>query len=64
MPLLLSLAIGAVIQFLVPVPASVTRQAWSLLALFVATIAGEFFSKRAAADVLVSVWRLLQNKAL
>ena len=40
-PLLLSIAVGAVIQFLVPVPEGVTRNAWSLLALFVSTIAGQ-----------------------
>ena len=39
-PLALSLLAGAVVQFLVPVPEGLTRQAWSLLSLFVTTIAG------------------------
>ena len=37
--LLIALAIGGAIWFLVPVPAGVNPQAWQLLALFVATIA-------------------------
>ena len=40
MPLALSLAVGAVVQFLIPTPEGITSQAWSLLALFVTTIAG------------------------
>jgi divalent anion:Na+ symporter, DASS family len=36
----LSLGIGLAIRFLAPVPAGVTVQAWTLLAVFAATIAG------------------------
>ena len=39
-PLLASVAIGLALRFLVPVPAGVTLQAWTLLAVFVSTIAG------------------------
>ena len=41
MPLAISLAIGAVVQFLIPCPEGITHQAWSLLSLFVTTIAGK-----------------------
>jgi DASS family divalent anion:Na+ symporter len=39
-PALVACAIGALIWFVIPVPKGVTPQAWELLALFVATIAG------------------------
>lgn len=40
-PLLLSVGIGLVMRFLVPVPAGITLQAWTLLSIFVSTIAGQ-----------------------
>ena len=39
-PLAASVAIGLALRFLVPVPAGVSLQAWTLLAIFVSTIAG------------------------
>ncbi len=39
-PLLASVAIGAVLRFLIPCPAGITTEAWTLLAIFVSTIAG------------------------
>lgn len=39
-PLLASCAIGLALRFLVPVPAGLTTQAWTLLSIFVSTIAG------------------------
>ncbi|XP_050366427.1 dicarboxylate transporter 2.1, chloroplastic-like [Argentina anserina] len=39
-PLLLSVAIGLAVRFLVPKPVEVTSQAWQLLAIFLSTIAG------------------------
>ena len=39
-PLAASVAIGLALRFAVPVPAGVTLQAWTLLAIFVSTIAG------------------------
>ena len=40
-PLLLSIAIGAALRFLVPIPQGITVQAWTLLSIFVSTITGE-----------------------
>ena len=40
-PLLASVAIGVAVRYLVPVPEGVTLQAWSLLSIFVSTIAGK-----------------------
>lgn len=39
-PLLLSVSLGLVLQFLVPTPEGITRQGWTLLSIFVSTIAG------------------------
>ncbi|GAB4819400.1 hypothetical protein N2152v2_006446 [Parachlorella kessleri] len=39
-PLLLSVSLGLALRFLVPAPAGVTMQAWTLLSIFVSTIAG------------------------
>ncbi|KAK3121998.1 hypothetical protein QOZ80_8BG0663790 [Eleusine coracana subsp. coracana] len=39
-PLLISLAAGLAVRFLVPKPAEVTPQAWQLLSIFLTTIAG------------------------
>lgn len=39
-PLAASLAIGLAIRFLIPVPEGLTSNAWSLLSIFVSTIAG------------------------
>jgi len=39
-PLAISVGIGLLIRFLIPIPAGLTPQAWSTLALFVATVAG------------------------
>ncbi|CAL5001574.1 unnamed protein product [Urochloa decumbens] len=39
-PLLISLAAGLAVRFLVPRPAEVTPQAWQLLSIFLSTIAG------------------------
>lgn len=39
-PALISIALGLVIRFVVPIPASLSAQAWSMLAIFVSTIAG------------------------
>lgn len=47
-PLLLSVAIGAALRFLVPIPSGITVQAWTLLSIFVSTITG----KHTAAGVL------------
>jgi DASS family divalent anion:Na+ symporter len=40
LPLLISLAAGLAVRFLVPRPAEVTPQAWQLLSIFLSTIAG------------------------
>ena len=40
-PLLLSVAIGVALRFLVPIPSGITVQAWTLLSIFVSTITGE-----------------------
>ena len=39
-PAAASIALGLAIRFLLPIPAGVTEQAWSLLSIFVGTIAG------------------------
>ncbi|XP_041994866.1 dicarboxylate transporter 2.1, chloroplastic-like [Salvia splendens] len=39
-PLTISLAIGAILYFLVPRPSELTPQAWQLLSIFLSTIAG------------------------
>lgn len=39
-PLLGSVAIGVALRFLVPIPTGLTTQAWTLLSIFVSTIAG------------------------
>ena len=39
-PLLLSVSLGLALRFLVPAPLGVTTQAWTLLSIFVSTIAG------------------------
>ena len=39
-PLLLAVSLGLALRFLVPAPAGVTMQAWTLLSIFVSTIAG------------------------
>jgi len=39
-PLALSIAVGLVIRYICPIPASLDPQAWSILAIFAATIAG------------------------
>ncbi|PQM39805.1 dicarboxylate transporter 2.1 chloroplastic [Prunus yedoensis var. nudiflora] len=39
-PLIISIAIGLVVRFLVPKPVEVSPQAWQLLAIFLSTIAG------------------------
>ena len=43
-PLLLSAAIGVALRFLVPIPDGLTTQAWTLLSIFVSTIAGRRLS--------------------
>ena len=40
-PLVASILIGAAIRFVVPIPHGVTTQAWTLLSIFVSTIAGQ-----------------------
>ncbi len=46
-PLLGSVAVGLALRFLVPVPTGLSTQAWTLLSIFVSTIAGTrpFMSK-------------------
>ena len=39
-PLLGSAAIGLALRFLVPIPSGLSTQAWTLLSIFVSTIAG------------------------
>ncbi|KAL3139030.1 cytochrome P450-dit2 [Trebouxia sp. C0010 RCD-2024] len=39
-PLLISIAIGVALRFLVPIPSGITVQAWTLLSIFVSTITG------------------------
>ena len=39
-PLLASAAIGLALRFLVPIPSGLSTQAWTLLSIFVSTIAG------------------------
>ncbi len=43
-PLLLSIAVGAALRFLIPIPQGITVQAWTLLSIFVSTITGDFHS--------------------
>lgn len=40
LPLIISVSIGLVVQFLIPRPAQVTPQAWRLLSIFLFTVAG------------------------
>ncbi|KAL5982304.1 Dicarboxylate transporter 2.1, chloroplastic [Asimina triloba] len=40
LPLVISVAIGVIVRFLVPKPPEVSPQAWQLLAIFLSTIAG------------------------
>ena len=40
-PLLGSVAVGLALRFLVPVPTGLSTQAWTLLSIFVSTIAGD-----------------------
>ena len=40
MPFAASVGLGLALRFLVPVPAGITLQAWSLLSIFVSAIAG------------------------
>lgn len=40
LPLLLSVGVGLALRFLVPVPAGLTLQGWTLLSIFTSTIAG------------------------
>ena len=59
-PLAASVAIGAALRFAVPVPAGVTLQAWTLLAIFVSTIAGaQAMRKRNSV-----LWGLAQHACL
>ncbi|KVI01836.1 hypothetical protein Ccrd_019883 [Cynara cardunculus var. scolymus] len=53
-PLVLSVAIGLLVRFVVPKPVEVTAQAWQLLAIFVSTIAGLVLS-----PLPVGAWALL-----
>ncbi|RWR89952.1 dicarboxylate transporter 2.1, chloroplastic-like protein [Cinnamomum micranthum f. kanehirae] len=39
-PLVISVAVGVIVRFLVPKPAEVSLQAWQLLSIFLSTIAG------------------------
>ena len=39
-PALLSVALGLIVKFVIPCPAGVLPQAWTLLAIFLSTIAG------------------------
>lgn len=39
-PLLLSIGLGLALRFLVPIPVGLTSQGWTLLSIFVSTIAG------------------------
>uniref|UniRef100_A0A0C9S8S9 TSA: Wollemia nobilis Ref_Wollemi_Transcript_3696_2163 transcribed RNA sequence n=1 Tax=Wollemia nobilis TaxID=56998 RepID=A0A0C9S8S9_9CONI len=40
LPLVISVAVGLIVRFLVPKPVEVTAQAWQLLSIFLSTIAG------------------------
>ncbi|EIE27528.1 Sodium/sulfate symporter [Coccomyxa subellipsoidea C-169] len=40
LPLLLSIGLGLALRFLVPIPSGLTTQGWTLLSIFVSTIAG------------------------
>ena len=40
MPFAASVGLGLALRFLVPIPAGITLQAWSLLSIFVSAIAG------------------------
>lgn len=39
-PFLAAVGLGLALRFLVPIPAGITVQAWTLLSIFVSTIAG------------------------
>ena len=39
-PFVISVALGLIINFVVPIPEGVTKQAWQLLSIFVSTVAG------------------------
>ncbi len=41
MPLAAAVGLGVALRFLVPIPAGITVQAWSLLSIFVSAIVGE-----------------------
>ncbi|KAH1030993.1 hypothetical protein J1N35_043167 [Gossypium stocksii] len=40
LPFLISISIGLIVRFLIPIPVEVTLQAWQLFAIFLSTIAG------------------------
>jgi hypothetical protein len=39
-PAIISIAVGLVVRYLVPIPVGVTVQAWQLLSIFLATVTG------------------------
>jgi len=39
-PAIISIAVGLVVRYLVPIPVGVTEQAWQLLSIFLATVTG------------------------
>ena len=41
MPLAAAVGLGVALRFLVPIPAGITVQAWTLLSIFVSAIVGE-----------------------
>ena len=41
-PLFASVGLGLAIRFLAPIPAGISTEAWTLLSIFVSTIAGRF----------------------
>jgi hypothetical protein len=40
-PFLMAVGLGLALRFLVPIPVGITVQAWTLLSIFVSTIAGK-----------------------
>lgn len=44
-PLFASVGLGLAIRFFAPIPAGISTEAWTLLSIFVSTIAGRFWRR-------------------
>ncbi len=58
MPLAAAVGLGVALRFLVPIPAGITVQAWTLLSIFVSAIVGEHWAPVPQAKALPCTWSL------